>query len=132
MTARHNLSVTGPTPLTLSAVDHDPTYPGPHLHDRRLCAPCIAARFVALNPRTRRIRHSPELIAQEIRLHGGNVWPAIITFGISYRHACRIRAGWRPGGQRAVPVPYVSRGWISGQRVGSWTESELRLAWGDR
>jgi hypothetical protein len=24
------------------------------------------------------------------------VWGVIVDFGISYSHACRIRAGWRP------------------------------------
>ena len=152
----HNPTASGPTGLTLSAVGPgadrphnragDPSTPGdrpdivggrgatfvrPHVHDARLCAPCMAARFATLNPRPRRRgRHSADLIAQTIRLHGGSVWPAVVEYGVSYRHACRIRAGWRPGGRRAIPVPYVSRGWIDGERGGSWTEAELREAWG--
>jgi hypothetical protein len=146
---RHNPSVGRPSSLTLSAVadgaqaDADTlarVYVRPHIHDRRLCPPCVVGRFIGLNPRPRRQRHSPELVAQSIRAHGGDVLPAVVAFGVSYRHACRIRAGWRPGGRRSVPIPYESAGWSNGQRIGAWSaqdyrewaEPELRLAWGDR
>lgn len=139
MIGGHNASVTRPTMLTLSEVATRDGTSGdafvlPHIHDARLCAPCMAARFRTLNPGARRPAVAAEAVAAEIRRHDGNVWPAVIAFGISYRHACRIRAGWRPGGRRAFAIPYVSRGWISGARAGGapWTESELRAAWGDR
>jgi hypothetical protein len=53
------------------------------------------ARYLALNPR-RRHRYPHELIKARIRRDGG-VWGVVVDFGISYSHACRIRAGWRPG-----------------------------------
>jgi hypothetical protein len=68
-----------------------------------------AQRFVELNgsPITR--RHAPaELIAAAIRRDAGNVWPAVAAFDVSYRHATRIRAGWRPGGERADPIRHRS------------------------
>jgi hypothetical protein len=53
------------------------------------------ADYIALVPR-RRHRYPAELIAARIRRDGG-VWGVVVDFGISYSHACRIRAGWRPG-----------------------------------
>lgn len=46
-----------------------------------------------------------ERIAATIRADRGDVWGAVLAFGISYAHACRIRAGWRPGGLRAPAIP---------------------------
>jgi hypothetical protein len=61
------------------------------------------SRYLELVPRRRR-RHPTELIAACIRADGGDVWGAVLTYGVSYGHACRIRAGWRPGGWRAEPI----------------------------
>lgn len=58
------------------------------------------------------------MVAERIRLDGGSVWRAVELFGISYSHACRIRAGWRPGGVTALPIPYRTRGWVDGRRNG--------------
>lgn len=58
------------------------------------------SRYLELVPRRRR-RHPTELIAARIRSDGGDVWGAVLTFGVSYGHACKIRAGWRPAGRRA-------------------------------
>ena len=56
-----------------------------------------AQRFVELNGEPARPKRYPvELVAAEIRRHGGNVWPARRRFGISYEHALRVRRGWRP------------------------------------
>jgi hypothetical protein len=67
-----------------------------------------AARFTELVPST---APSPafraERVAQTIRDHHGSVWQAVLDYGISYSHACRIRAGWRPGGRRAEPIERV-------------------------
>jgi hypothetical protein len=79
----------------------------------------IALRFRALNPRPPRpATVRAEAIADAIRVAHGNLWPAIDAFGISYRYALRIRRGWRPGGQLASPIPYRSRGHLSGRRPG--------------
>ena len=64
-----------------------------------------AERFAALNP-SRAARYPIELIAREIADHAGNVWASVAHFGISYEHACRIRAGWR-GARRAPARPIV-------------------------
>ncbi len=64
--------------------------PSGHDHSDRLCSPCIARRHRELTPRGHR-GPSRELIAQSIRHHDGNVWPAIVAFGISYHKALRIR-----------------------------------------
>jgi hypothetical protein len=64
-----------------------------------------------------------DFIAARIRLDHGNVWPSVSTFGISYSHACRIRAGWRENGRRAELVPYSTRGWRDGRRNG-WSGRE--------
>jgi len=61
------------------------------------------ARYLELNPR-RRSRHPTELIAARIRADGGDVWGAVLTFGVSYSHACRIKRGWRPEGRRAERI----------------------------
>ena len=60
-------------------------------------------RYLELVPRRRR-RHPTELIAARIRSDGGDVWGAVLTFGVSYGHACKIRGGWRPAGRRAAPI----------------------------
>jgi hypothetical protein len=66
-----------------------------------------AERFAALNP-TRAARYPIELIAREIADHAGNVWASVAHFGISYEHACRIRAGWRGARRpRSAPIVYA-------------------------
>jgi hypothetical protein len=56
-----------------------------------------AARYVELNGVPRRpARYPVELVARLIADHDGDVWPAVVRFGISYEHALRIRRGWRP------------------------------------
>ena len=117
----HNATVPRLRSLTLSEAQ---ALPGdgqrsfarlPHAHDPRLCVTCSRVRFRVLNPRPPR----PVAVrADAIRKADGNVWPAIVTFGISYPHALRIRRGWRPGGVRAPALPYRSRGWLSGRRPG--------------
>ncbi len=99
MMVRHNSRSTEHRRLLLSAVADD-TEPvtgtlhalpvAGHDHSRRLCAPCISRRHHELTPRPHR-GPSQELIARSIRRHDGNVWPAIVHFGISYRKALRIR-----------------------------------------
>jgi len=63
------------------------------------------SRYLALvgEPRSRR-RYPAERIAARIAASDGDVWPAILEYGISYGHATRIRRGWRPGGRRADPI----------------------------
>jgi hypothetical protein len=69
-----------------------------------------ARRFHDLNgPRRPSPAFRTERIAATIRAHGGDVWGAVLEFGISYGHACRIRAGWRPGGRRADPIAAAFR-----------------------
>ena len=64
-----------------------------------------AARYVELHgPVTPAPAFRAERIAQTIRRDGGNVWGAVLEHGISYAHACRIRAGWRPGHGRAPAI----------------------------
>ena len=84
-------------------------------HNHRPCGPQLplsevgaggrlthtVARYLELNPR-RRSRHPTELIAARIRADGGDVWGAVLTFGVSYSHACRIKRGWRPRARRVV------------------------------
>ena len=83
-----------------------------------------ARRFRELNPgRPSRRRYPAELIAREIRDHGGNVWPAIHHFGISYAHALRIRNGWRPGGVRAEPMYWAGSRNV-GRRTPPWAVNE--------
>ena len=60
------------------------------------------ARYLELNPRRR--RYPAELIAARIRRDGGDVWGAVLDYGISYGHACRIRRGWRPGRRTAERI----------------------------
>ena len=53
-------------------------------------------RYLRLIKGGRRRRAYPaETIARRIA-EDGSVWGAIVAYGISYSHACRIRAGWRP------------------------------------
>lgn len=85
---------------------------------QRICID-VTARFRVLNPSPPRpVAVRAEAIAAAIRAADGNVWPAVVTFGIDYHHALRIRRGWRPGGQHAPPIPYRSRGHLSGRRPG--------------
>jgi HNH endonuclease len=52
-------------------------------------------RYLALVGSRRRRAYPAELIARRIR-DDGSVWGVVVDYGISYAHACRIRAGWRP------------------------------------
>jgi len=127
---RHIPSAPQPSSLLLSEVPWAPLacVALPHAHDRRLCRQCSAVRFRALNPlppRPDAVR--AEAIAAAIRAGGGDVWPAVVRFGISYRYALRIRRGWRPGSVRSAPIPYRSRGWLSGRRPG-WSASAEAVA----
>jgi hypothetical protein len=106
--------MTHPSPFT-----HGPDHGG---HNRRSCGTPLplsevgaggrlthtVARYLELvgTPR-RRQRYPADLIAASIRDHDGDVWPAIIRFGVSYAHALRIRNGWRPGGRRAAPISWA-------------------------
>jgi len=95
----------------------------PHVHTGRLCPVCTVARHLELRVPGRR---SPELIAQEMRREGGELGAAYRA-GYGYRHALRIRAGWRGAGRApGVPVPYDSRGWASGYKVGRSPEQLTR------
>lgn len=121
--SRHNRSVKRHTSLTLSEVGRQlPCVALPHVHHPRLCLRCSAVRFRALNPRPltpAAVRD--EAIADAIRTAHGNVWPAMLQFGISYRTALRIRRGWRRGGIVALPIPYDSRGWLPDGRRPGWS-----------
>jgi hypothetical protein len=89
MAVRHNSLPCGPR-LTLSEVGAG----GRLTH--------TVARYLEQKPRRR--RYPAELIAARIRRDGGDVWGAVNSFGISYAHACRIRAGWRPDGRVAERI----------------------------
>jgi len=74
-----------------------------HLCDRKACvnpAHLIAeshADNMARIPRNRGGRptfYDTEAVAAEIERDG--IWPVIVRHGMSYQHALRIRAGWRP------------------------------------
>jgi len=114
----------GPRPIAarLSAVpveaDHD--------HSPRLCATCMTRRHEEIRP-ARRSHVSAELVARQIRADAGNVWPACRIFGVSYRHALEIRAGWRGDGRRAEPIPYTAGAWTNGRKHGWSAERELAL-----
>lgn len=82
MTARHNLSLCGPR-LPLSEV----------ASADRLAH--TARRYRELVPDRRRTVYPAELIAKRIE-RDASVWGVVVDYGISYSHACRIRAGWRP------------------------------------
>lgn len=93
----------------------------------RICVD-IEVRFRVLNPAPLRpVEVRAEAIAEAIRAADGNVWPAIVTFDISYGHALRIRRGWRPRGRHAPSIPYRSRGHLSGRRPG-WSAFVDELA----
>jgi len=65
-----------------------------------------AARYLELHgPVTPAPAFRAERIAQTIRRDGGDVWGAVLEHGVSYSHACRIRAGWRPGHGRRPAIP---------------------------
>ena len=119
MPGRHNRPACA-TPLLLSEVPHggaSEVGAGGRLTD-------TARRFRELNPAPPgRTRYPAELIAQEIRDHDGNVWPAIHHFGISYQHALRIRNGWRGGGRRAAPM-YWEWSRNVGRRTPPWAVNE--------
>jgi hypothetical protein len=101
-----------------------------HTHTPRLCAWCMTERYLELRP-ARRSRVSAELVAARIRRAHGNVWPAVVAYGISYRHALAIRAGFRGEGRLAEPIPYSAGGWTNGRRNG-WAADRLRLLPGGR
>jgi hypothetical protein len=67
-----------------------------------------------------RARVPAALVAEAIAEAGGDVWPAINRYHVSYphAHALRIRSGWRGAGRLAAPLPYHSRAWTSGRRNG--------------
>jgi hypothetical protein len=65
------------------------------------------AAYRALVPDRRRGPYPAELIAARIK-RDGTVWGAVLDYGISYSHACRIRRGWRPGGHAAQPIERVA------------------------
>jgi hypothetical protein len=109
--------VVAPRDLVLSeVVDHD--------HDARLCAPCACRRYREIR-RAPRATVNADLVAATIREAGGDVWPAVVEHGISYRHALAIRAEWRGADRRAEPIPYRSRGWVDGRRNGWSSRLEL-------
>lgn len=117
---------TVPRPAAANVIDV-PVAVRPHIHNPRLCSVCLPARFEAIRAAPR-ARFPAALVAARIAREQGNVWPAAIDFGISYRHATAIRAGWRGGGRRDDPIPYQSRGWINGQRPGWSALRELKVA----
>jgi hypothetical protein len=96
-----------------------------HEHSPRLCATCTERRYLEIRPAPR-ARVSAELVAARIRADGGAVWGAVRDFGIGYRHALDIRAGWRGAGRTAEPIPYSAGGWTNGRRHG-WSVDRLRV-----
>ena len=93
MTARHNQPSYGPL-LPLSEVGAG----GRLTH--------TVAHYLELAPR-RRWPYPAELIAARIR-RDASVWGAVLDFGISYSHACRIRRGWRPGARSVERIERVA------------------------
>jgi len=74
-----------------------------------------------------------EAVAAKIRQDPyGGVWGAVAEFGISYRHACAIRAGWRGAGRIEPPIPYRGRHMDSGQLHGWMSMRELRVIKGGK
>lgn len=99
----------------------------PHAHDARLCAVCMTLKLEAVR-RAPGARVNAEAVAGTIRRARGDVWRAVIEYGISYSHALRIRAGWRGAGRQAPAIRYRSRGWTDGAQNGSTSRSTpLRL-----
>jgi len=99
----------------------------PHDHSPRLCAVCMAARALELR-RAPRARVNAELVARRIRADGGDIWGAVVDFGISYTRALEIRRGDRGAGRQVPPLPYQSRGYTDGRRNGwSTLEAEPEL-----
>jgi hypothetical protein len=99
--SKHNLTPCGPS-LPLSevgirryALDVLPPVGGP---EREIGA---GGRLTETVPRylrlvgSRRRRYPVGYIARRIE-EDGSVWGVVVELGISYSHACRIRAGWRP------------------------------------
>ena len=115
----HNPRQTGRPSLTLS--EERP----------RLNAAWITRRHLQLvaAPRT---RVHPELVAAAIRADGGDVWGAVVRFGISYGHALRIRRGWRGGARWAEAIPYRSRGYYGTERGSARPGSTFRVIDGGR
>ena len=104
----------------------------PHVHNPRLCATCMPVRFAELKTAPHAKIPAAAVAAKIRRTPDHSVWPAVAEFGISYRHALAIRAGWRGGGRQASPIPYASRGWYSGHRPGWLAMRELRVIKGGR
>jgi hypothetical protein len=96
-----------------------------HAHSGRLCAVCMTHRHerIRVAPRA---RASAEILAAAMRREGGDIGPAIDA-GYSYRHALRIRAGWRGAGRSGAPVPYTSRGYANGYPTGGSPEALAQL-----
>ena len=154
---RHNRIVASPSTLTLSeVVDGGRDNVGPsgdtgspsrqaaaldspvpagvplHVHNPRLCATCMPVRFTAIKAAPHARVPAAAVAAKIARTPGHDVWPAVLEFGISYRHALAIRAGFRGAGRRAAAIPYASRGYINGQRPGWMALRELRVIKGGR
>ena len=89
----------------------------PHDHSPRLCPTCMQARALELR-RAPRARVTAELVARRIAADDGDVWGAVVEYGISYSRALEIRAGERGAGRRAPRIPSRSRGWTNGKRNG--------------
>lgn len=98
----------------------------PHDHSPRLCAVCISARHAQLRAAPR-ARVNATAVAETIRSSGGDVWPAVQRFGISYEHALQIRRGWRGAGRWADPIRYRSRGWSETGQNGHSSRAGGRL-----
>ena len=82
MSTRHNCGACGPS-LPLSEVGA-----AGRLTD-------TVRNYLELRPGPRSGRYPHELIAKRIE-KDRSVWGVVVDYGISYSHACRIRAGWRP------------------------------------
>lgn len=154
---RHNRIVASPSTLTLSeVVDGEaqnvrpsgstgslarqtaalrsdvPAGVPPHVCNPRLCAVCLPVRFAAIKAAPHARVPAAAVAAKIARTPGHTVWPAVLEFGISYRHALAIRAGFRGAGRRAAAIPYASRGYVNGQRPGWQALRELRVIKGGR
>jgi len=100
-----------------------------HVHSpsARLCVECVTSRHAQLQPAPR-ARVSAELVAHVIRhTPHGSVHVAARRFGISTRHAERIRAGWRGAGRLADPIPHRSTGWVDGYHTGHDPETRAYM-----
>jgi hypothetical protein len=129
----HNLRSRGSSARSVTASDSDvPAGVPSHVCNPRLCATCMPVRFAAIRTASHARVNAAAVAAKIARTPGHDVWPAVLAFKISYRHALAIRAGWRGGGRQAAPIPYASRGYINGQRPGWLAMRELRVIKGGR